>query len=64
MNQKGKRAFKTMGVAIVIFIVCASLSVSYGIQEGISFKTNFGYDIQTVKMATTFENMKVTLINI
>jgi hypothetical protein len=64
MNAKGKRAFMIVGVAIVIFIACASLSISYGIQEGISFKTNFGYDIQTVNMATTFENMKAPLINI
>lgn len=64
MNAKGKRAFKIMGVAITIFIVCASLTISYGIQESISFKTNFGYDIQTVNMATTFENMKTSLSNI
>jgi hypothetical protein len=64
MNAKGKRAFTIVGVSFAIFIVTLTLCFNYSTQRDIAFKNIFISDIRTIEMATTFENMKASFVNI
>lgn len=64
MNRKGKVGFTLVALWLIGFTFTASSFINFAMQERVAFRNDFGFDIETVYVASTFENMRSGLVNI